>query len=369
MFDDIFSNNVQIIILFFFLLLIFLMLTFIFLLIKIHRKEISKTKQLKEFKELLRNDLFIFQNSISNNIKTDLNILNESTETKINHLSKNVGDQIFKNFESTSKAYTSVLEQMARMNEAQENLKSLSNNIINLQRVLTDKKTRGIHGEVELYSILESVFGNNSKRFSKQYRLTNGYIADCALFTNSTLGTVIIDSKFPLENYNRLIDSRSNRVNLNIAKNAFKNDCLKHIKDISNKYIVKGETADIAYMFIPAEAVFAEIFGNFDEVIQASYNAKVYIVSPTTLMAYITVIKAISLDQERNDKVYEIQEEFIKLSKEFSKYNDRFQNVIKDFKKTSKDLDDVEITSNKILKQFKKIETVELDNIKEEENL
>lgn len=318
-------------------------------------------------KRQLQRDLIQFQNILSSSMRGDLNTLNENTHHRLASIEKRVNESLLTGFDRTNKAFASVLEQMAKIDQTQENLKSLSSNITNLQNVLTDKKTRGTWGEIELYSILETVFGNNQSRFSKQHKLSNGSVVDAILFAPEPLGKIAIDSKFPLENYNRLLEVQGNKEEeIRIRKN-FSNDVKKHIKDISEKYIIPGETAEIAYMFIPAEAVFAEIVGHFNEIMDYSYANKVYLVSPTTLMAYITAIKAIYLGQERNEKVVEIQEEFIKLAREFERYNLRFESVTKDFDKTYKDLQSVATTSDKIMKRFKQIEAVELESQKNQE--
>lgn len=335
----------------------------------------SNNEELAQLKQQLMQDFLLFQTNIVGSIRGDFNQLNETTVNRLVNIETKVNQSLLQGFEKTNKAFSSVLEQMARIDETQQNLKSLSANITNLQHVLTDKKTRGTFGEIELYSILESVFGNNEHRFSRQVKLSNDSIADCVLHAPSPLGDIVIDSKFPLENFNRLYDEQNTPQDLVKIKNDFKRDVAKHIKDIKTKYIIPGETAEMAYMFIPAEAVFAEIYGHYDELIQYSYECKVYLVSPTTLMAYITAIKAIYLGQERNDRVVEIQEEFGRLSKEFERFNDRFSAVAKDFDKTHRDIQQVSITSDKIMKRFKQIEAVELEqailkntSIEDEEN-
>lgn len=321
----------------------------------------ASNNDMDALRQQVMNDLILFQTNVLNSIKGDFHQLNEVTVNRLVNIETKVNDSLIQGFEKTNKAFSNVLEQMARIDETQQNLKALSSNITSLQNVLSDKKTRGTYGEVELYSILESVFGNNEKRFSKQVKLSNDSIADCVIHAPSPLGEIVIDSKFPLENFNRIYDESVSKQDLIKIKNDFKKDVAKHIRDIRDKYIIPGETADIAYMFIPAEAVFAEIYGHYDELVQLSFESKVFLVSPTTLMAYITAIKAIYLGQERNDRVVEIQEEFIKLSREFDRFNDRFLSVTKDFDKTYKDIQNVTITSDKIVKRFKQIESVELE--------
>lgn len=321
----------------------------------------TNNDEMSQLKQQLMQDFMYFQTNILTTLRGDFNQLNESTVNRLVNIETKVNESLLQGFERTNKAFTSVLEQMARIDETQQNLKSLSANITNLQQVLTDKKTRGTFGEIELYSILEAVFGNNEQRFTKQMKLSNNSIADCVLHAPSPLGDIVIDSKFPLENFNRLYNGKYSPQELAKIKNDFKRDVAKHIKDIKTKYIIPGETAEMAYMFIPAEAIFAEIVGHYDDLLQYSYESKVYIVSPTTLMAYITAIKAIYLGQERNDRVVEIQQEFSRLSKEFERFNDRFTTVSRDFDKTHRDIQNVTITSDKIIKRFKQIEAVELE--------
>lgn len=335
----------------------------------------KNNEEIDQLKQQMMQDLLLFQTNILNSIKGDFNQLNESTVNRLVNIETKVNESLLQGFERTNKAFTNVLEQMARIDETQQNLKSLSANITSLQNVLTDKKTRGTYGEIELYSILESVFGNNEHRFSRQVKLSNDSIADCVLHAPQPLGDIVIDSKFPLENFNRMFDENVSSQDLVKIKADFKKDVAKHIKDIKTKYIIPGETAEMAYMFIPAEAIFAEIYGHYDDLIQMSYELKVYLVSPTTLMAYITAIKAIYLGQERNDRVIEIQQEFVRLSREFERFSDRFASVTRDFDKTYRDMQNVNITSDKIIKRFKQIEAVQLDEatqnqrvIGEEEN-
>lgn len=367
------NNNVFLIVLLF-LTMMFLIIVFVAFILSRNRMKqqlffkdaltqtVNKNnEEIDSLRQQMMQDLLLFQTNILNSIKGDFNQLNESTVNRLVNIETKVNESLLQGFERTNKAFTNVLEQMARIDETQQNLKSLSSNITNLQNVLTDKKTRGIYGEIELYSILESVFGNNEQRFSRQVKLSNDSIADCVLHAPEPLGDIIIDSKFPLENFNRMYDENVSPQDLIRIKAEFKRDVAKHIKDIKTKYIIPGETAEMAYMFIPAEAIFAEIYGHHTDLIQMSYELKVYLVSPTTLMAYITAIKAIYLGQERNDRVIEIQQEFIRLSREFERFSDRFANVTKDFDKTYRDIQNVNITSDKIIKRFKQIEAVQLD--------
>ena len=334
----------------------------------LHKNEISNNDEIEDLKRQVSSDLMNFQVLMSSSINDDINRLNENTYVRLSSIENRVSDGLLHGFNKTNESFNTVLEQITRIDETQQNLESLSNNINNLQNVLTDKKTRGIYGEIELYSILENVFGNNNNFYEKQYKLSNGYIADSIIKACPPLGNIVIDSKFPLENYNRIHNNDLSLEERNRAKVNFRKDVLKHIYDIKDKYIVPLETAEFAYMFIPAEAIFSEIYGKYDDIIQTSYKTKIYLVSPTTLMAYITAIQAIYLGQKRNDKIEIIQQEFEKLSIEFNRFQERFNIINKDFERTYKDLGNLSVTGDKIINRFKQIESVDLQG-EEDENI
>lgn len=329
--------------------------------------EKNRDAQMDQLQQNVSTQMLHFQNGISESVKSDLNRLNESTAGRLNTIDTKVNDSLMKGFEKTNESFASIKEQMARIDETQKGLKNLSANISSLQNVLTDKKTRGTYGEVELYSLMKQVFGDNDARYQTQYKLSTGVIADCVLFAPKPLGIIVIDSKFPLENYNRLFDENLTAAEKESVRSSFRRDVKKHISDIADKYIIPGETAETAYMFVPAEAVFAEIYGHFDEIVQFSYQKNVFIVSPTTLMAYLTAIRAIYLGQERNEKVAEIQNEYIRLSKEFERFDTRFEAVSNDFSRTYRDMQEVQVTSTKIINRFHDIEAVKLESKPEKE--
>lgn len=279
-----------------------------------------------------------------------------------NDLSDRLNSNLIQSHRATSQVFNDINEKMVRIDEAQKGINELSNEVVSLQKILTDKKSRGTFGEIELYSLLEAAYGNNTDRFQKQYHLPNGYIADAVIFGGETLGALCIDSKFPLENYRRIYDENSSNQEKEEARKAFKNDVKKHINDIKTKYIIPGVTAELAYMFIPAEAIFSEIYANFDELVDLSYQSKVYLVSPTTLMAYITAIKSIYLGQTKDQKAKEIQKLLSDLSIEFDRFYDRQQTLCKDYKKLNSDFDSVNTTSEKIIKKFERINSGDIDD-------
>lgn len=320
--------------------------------------------EIEKMHRQVSDDLFAFQNNLMSAIRLDMNTLNENTSNKMLRMEHNVNEQLHSNLTTTSKVFQEVMKQVVQINQTQDQLKTLGYDISNLHKILNDKKTRGIYGEIELYSILESAFGDNKQRFQTQYKLSNNSIVDAIIFGNDAMGNIAIDSKFPLENFNRLQDANLNAALKNVALNEFKNDVKKHIQTIAQKYIIANETSEFAYMFIPAEAIFAYINANLSEVVQYSYEQKVYLVSPTTLMAYLTAIKALYLGIQKNERMQEIQDELIKLSTEFARFVKRYESVASDYDRTYRDMKDVLISANKIAKRFEKIEAVELDDKK-----
>lgn len=303
-----------------------------------------------------------FQNDMTNNLFT----LDKNTNKSLFDVSEQMNSGMRLNFEKTNNSFVEMSKHLVSINETQKNLDNLSKDIIDLQNILTDKKSRGMFGEVELYSILKNAYGLDERFYKKQYRLSNGSIADAVLIAEAPLHKIVIDSKFPLENYLRMHDEDLNKNERISAKNQFRRDIKKHIDDIKRKYLIKNETAEMAYLFIPAEAIFAEINGSFPDLLEYSYQAKVYLVSPTTLMAFITSLKAIYLGVKQNANVDLIQEEYNRLGDEFSRFVSRYDDLNRSFEKMFKDFKQLEITNNKIIKRFEEIKAVNLD--KEDSN-
>lgn len=304
--------------------------------------------------------LMQFQSQMSNTMKQDLQQLNETTTRHLYTIQKDVNENMTHGYDQTSKVFTQVLQRMGKLDESQQNLKELSLSITHLQSILTDKKTRGIFGEIELYSLLEVAMGVDTSRYQKQYKLSNGYIADAVVFASEPLRMICIDSKFPLENYNRILQDQITSEERKRVQTIFLSDVKKHIKTIAEKYIIQHETAEFAYMFIPAEAIFSYLHGQCPELIQYSFEQKVYLVSPTTLMAYITAIKAIYLGVQRNENILQIQDALKRLQQEFERFEKRYTNVSNDFEKCYQDMKLVQITTNKLLARFKEIQDVDL---------
>ncbi len=309
-----------------------------------------ETTMVKEFGE--------FRNNFSRDLNSDFEKLNEKIETRLNYINERVNERLDANFKETNKTFTSVLERLSRIDEAQKKIDSLSTNIVSLQDILTDKKSRGTFGEVNLKNIMSSVFGEkNDKLYQMQYSYPNGTTVDCVLFAPTPLGPVSIDSKFPLENFRRLFDDN----NIDARKN-FKTDLKKHIDDIANKYIINGVTSDQAIMFIPAEAVFAEVHAYHSDVVDYAFRKKIFIASPTTLMSVLTTVQMVIMNLERDKYASIIHKELINLDEEFKRYKERWDKLSRSIDTVSRDVKEIHTTTDKITKRFSSISQVEIKN-------
>lgn len=324
---------------------------------KINKLEISLIKEIGDFKT-----------DFSHSLTEDFNNQTEKLDYRLRLINDKVNERLDENFEKTNKTFTNVLERLSKIDEAQKKIDTLSGDIVSLQGVLTDKKTRGIFGEVNLEHILSNVFGKNDKIYQTQYTLSNGTIADSVLFTPEPLGTIAIDSKFPLEHYQIMVDKKNSVSIREQAEKMFKSDMKKHIDAIKDKYIIPGETSDQAILFLPAEAIFAEVNAYHTEILEYAYKNRVWITSPTTLISTLTTIQIILKNIERDKYTKVIHNELRLLDEEFKRYKDRWDKLYRSIETVSKDVKDIYTTTDKITKRFNSINQVEIGEINDKEN-
>jgi len=347
------------------LLVISIILNIIVLIRK--NKDAEMTERLGRFEVNINKELISFKDNLQNNLNTNFDSLKEKIEDRLIKINDKVNERLDENFEKTNKTFTSVVERLTKIDEAQKKIEGLSNDIVSLQSILTDKKTRGIYGEVNLKQVLSSVFGDNNKKiYDLQVTLPNKTIADSILYAPEPLGTIVIDSKFPLENYRMMVDKNLSNVERTMHERQFKLDVKKHIDAISSKYIIEGVTSEQAIMFLPAEAIFAEINAHHPDLVDYSYKKRVWISSPTTIVSTLTVIQMIIKNIERDRYSSIIHEELNKLGIEFARYKDRWDKLAKSVQAVNKDIESVHITTEKITKKFDLINQVEVDKLEEE---
>ncbi len=278
-------------------------------------------------------------------------------DEKLLEVTKSVGQGLQQSTEKTNQTLHDLRERLTKIDFAQQKISSLSEQVVSLQEVLSNKQARGAFGEIQLNDLVTSILPPSAYEF--QVVLSNQKRADCVLRLPNPPGTIVIDSKFPLESYQALRNASSDREKVE-AERFFKASVLKHIKDIAEKYIIPGETAESALMFLPSESVYAELHANFVDVVEASYRAKVWIVSPTTLMATLNTVRAILKDARMREQAGVIQKEVGSLIEDISRLDDRIESLGKHFDQAAKDIGDIKISSGKISRRIDKIEDIQL---------
>ncbi len=343
------------------LLIVIVILLIILVLRKNDNNDVNE--RISKVELILVREIGDFKNDFSDKLNNDFNTLNDRIENKLNLINQRVNEKLEDGFDKTNKTFNEVMNRLTRIDEAQKKIDGLGNEIISLESILTDKKSRGIFGEVNLYHILSSIFGEkNDKIYKTQFTLSNTTIADAIIFGPQPLGTICIDSKFPLENYRKLVEKGLTNSEKEARFKAFDNDVKKHIDAIANKYIIPGETTEQAIMFLPAEAIFAEINAYHTNLIKYAASKKVWITSPTTLMSLLTIIQAVLMGLERDKYTSVIHEELNKLGIEFSRYRDRWDKLSRTIQTVNNDVENIHKTTEKITKRFDSISNVKVEN-------
>lgn len=309
--------------------------------------------RLSQLSELNRQEQTQIANAINEQKLAMLKIMDE----KLLAVTKSVGEGLQQSTNKTTETLHDLRERLAKIDVAQQKISSLSEQVVSLQEVLSNKQARGAFGEIQLNDLVTSILPPSAYAF--QVIMSNQKRADCVLNLPNPPGTIVIDAKFPLESYQALRNAQNDREKTE-AERFFRVSVLKHIKDISEKYIIVGETAESALMFLPSEAIYAELHAHFQDVVEASYRSKVWIVSPTTLMATLNTVRAILKDASMREQAGIIQKEVGVLVEDISRLDDRIENLSKHFEMASKDIGDIKISSGKISKRIKKIEDFEL---------
>jgi DNA recombination protein RmuC len=286
--------------------------------------------------------------------------LGKIVDARLEQIGGKVSERLDEGFKKTNETFISVMERLATIDEAQKKIDGLTVNMVSLQELLGDKRSRGAYGEVQLEGLVRNALPPDS--FKMQHTFSNDMRVDCALFLPEPTGTVAVDSKFPLENYHKMFDSSLPEAAQNLAEKQFKLDIKKHVDDIASKYIIPNVTSDGAVMFIPAEAVFAEIHAYHPEIIDYAMNKRVWLVSPTTLMAVLNTARAVLKDVEMRKQVHIIKDELGKLSKDFERFDVRMKKLADNIRQAHENAQDVHVSSQKISNRFKQIERVELSN-------
>ncbi len=325
----------------------------------------ANNEQLDRLQQTSSNALNNFSMQLAALLRNDIDNLTDNTYHQLDVMKQQMGTNLSENQQRISETFQQTLVQLTKITAVQSQLDSVFSQLNGLHRLFADKKSRGAYGEIELYTLLQMAYGDDQHFWQPQYRLSNGTIADAVVLGQGSFDMVVIDSKFPLENYQRMMDDSISKADQQSAEKAFINDVSTQIKDIAAKYIIAGQTASFAYMFIPAEAIFAQIYGHYDKIISLSYQYHVFIVSPTTLMAYLTAFKTINLNQQRSQQDAQLQIELNKLSRQFELFTQRWGTVVSDIEKTGNDIQQLDVTNGKMIQRFNRIAAVRLDSAEE----
>jgi DNA recombination protein RmuC len=325
---------------------------------KLHKNNSDVTETLMRFQNALGES----NEKTMDNIGRNLSDFNDRVDKKIEYMNTKIDERLNEGFERTNKTFQNIIERLSKIDEAQKKIDNLSTDIVSLQDVLTDKKSRGTFGEIQLNQILESIFGDrNDKLFQTQKSLPNGNIVDAVLHIPEPIGQLCIDSKFPLENYQKMIHKSNTDYERQRFEKEFKVNIKKHINDIAEKYIIPDVTSNQAIMFIPAEAIFAEINAYHQDLIDHSRKKRVWMASPTTLMSVLSTVQVVLKNIERDKYTSIIHEELKRLGEEFGRYRTRWSTLARDIEKVSKGVKEINITSDKIERRFNQISNVEID--------
>ena len=292
-------------------------------------------------------------------IQHSVDLNTQASSSHLQHLSQQVNLRLNEGFEKNSSVFIDVVKRLTIIDEAQKKISELSSHVVSLQDVLIDKRARGAFGEVQLSALIANMIP--SQHYRLQHTLSNQKRADCMLFLPDPTGNIVIDAKFPLEAYQQLMNTEVNSAERRQWQQQFRVDLQKHIKDIAEKYIITDETADGAMMFIPAEAIFAEIHANFPDVVTLSQRLRVWLVSPSTLMAVLTTARAVLKDDATKRQVHLIQKHLHALADDFQRFEKRMDNLSKHIDQAQQDVSEVNTSAKKITQRFQKIESVELE--------
>lgn len=303
-------------------------------------------------------------NALSEQNARDREEMTRTLNERLDGVSKRLGDSLQSTTEKTSKSLTELQTRLALIDQAQKNITELSSQVVGLQDILDNKQARGAFGEVQLHDLVTAILPPSAYRF--QATLGNGKRADCLILLPTPPGPICVDSKFPLESWHALRNA-GDEAGLKRAQAEFRAAIQKHVRDIAERYLVPGETADSALMFLPSEAVYAELHANFPDAVQASYRARVWIVSPTTLMATLNTVRAILKDARMREQADVIQREIYRLIEDVGRLDKRVDNLKKHFQQAEKDIRDIDISASKIVRTADRIEQVQFEDIAEPE--
>lgn len=300
---------------------------------------------------------------VSNDTATSRAEINRTLNERLDAVSRRLGESLVQSAEKTGQSLSELQARLAVIDKAQTNLTELSTQVVGLQDILANKQARGAFGEIQLYDLVKSALPPSAYEF--QVTLGNNRRADCLIKLPNPPGPIVVDAKFPLESFHLMRQAETEAEKIQ-AERAFSNAMQKHIADISEKYILDGETAESALLFLPSEAVYAELHARFPAVLEKSYKSRVWIVSPTTLMATLNTVRAVLKDSQMRAQAHIIQKEIGVLLKDIERLDVRVNNLSKHFTQAGNDIDQIKTSSRKISSRAERIEELQLGDVAED---
>lgn len=284
----------------------------------------------------------------------------EMMEKRLMQVQQQMTENLQGSSRRTAHSLGELQQRLSAIDKAQENITKLSGNVLSLQDILSNKQTRGAFGEIQLNDIVSKALPSDN--YTMQATLSNGRRADCLIHLPNPPGPIVVDSKFPLEAY-EAIRKASSDSELSDAAKLFRAAIKKHIRDISGKYIIEGETAEGALMFLPSEAVYAELHSNFPEIVREGFSERVWIVSPTTCMATLHTVRAILKDARMQEQAGAIRKELGLLYQDIDRLGNRVENLDRHFGLAAKDLSEVKISADKAGRRARRLDTFDFEEV------
>lgn len=281
-------------------------------------------------------------------------------EQRLAEVQRQMGESLHGTATRTARSLGELQQRLETIDKAQANIEKLSGNVLSLQDILSNKQTRGAFGEIQLHDIVQKALPRDA--FTMQATLSNGKRADCLIHLPNPPGPIVIDAKFPLEAYEALRRAETSR-QVQEAGQLLRGAVRAHIRAISERYILEGETADGALMFLPSEAVYAELHANFPDVVREGFAAKVWIVSPTTCMATLNTMRAVLKDARMREQAGAIRKELSMLYNDVERLGLRVENLDRHFGQAAKDLEEIKISSEKAGKRARRLDNFDFEDL------
>ena len=289
--------------------------------------------------------------------------INKTINERLDGMSQRLGNTISEQTKATHENLSKLQERLAVIDTAQHNIQALAKDVVGLQAILSNKQTRGAFGQARMEAIIADGLPSNSYAF--QPTLSNNTRPDCLVYMPNDAPALVVDAKFPLEAWNAIREAEGEVSKERAAQ--FRRDIEQHIKDIAGKYLLRGETQDTAFMFVPSESIFAEIHENFEGVVQKAHKARVVIVSPSLLMLSLQVVQAVLKDARMREQAHLIQGEVVRLMEDVTRLDDRVRKLQTHFGQAQRDIDQILTSADKVTKRGARIEALEIEDESPEE--